>query len=59
LHGPQAAQARTADDYFAEGVRLYEAGESEKAIEAYRAALKLDARHFGARFNLGGMYMFL
>jgi tetratricopeptide (TPR) repeat protein len=55
----QTVQSKSADDYFAEGVGLQQAGEHEKALEAYRAVLKLNPKHFGAQVNSGVSYMAL
>ena len=46
-------QQKTAKDFFEEGVRLHAKGENEKAIEAYREAIRLDNKYFEAHVNLG------
>src|ERR1044071_2188023 len=57
--GGQAGRMRPADEQFAAGFRLQQAGEHEKAVEAYRAALRLDPKHVGALANSGVSYLAL
>src|ERR1051325_9497483 len=55
----QTERPKTAAEYFSEGLRLQRTGENEKAADAYRAALRLDPKHFGACVNLGFTLMTL
>jgi tetratricopeptide (TPR) repeat protein len=57
--GQQAVRASPAAEHFAAGLRLQQAGEYEQALEAYRAALRLEPKHVGAQANSGISYMAL
>jgi len=46
---------QSADDWYATGVRLANAGKSAEAMEAYRKAVGLDPRHVDAWNNLGDL----
>jgi Tfp pilus assembly protein PilF len=45
-----------AEKYFKDGVSLYEAGQYQQAIEAYKKAVQLDPESADANYNLGMSY---
>jgi tetratricopeptide (TPR) repeat protein len=53
---PASASAPSADELFAQGVRLQQAGEITGAIQAYEAALATQPDRFDVRSNLGAAY---
>ena len=44
---------KTANDYFAADMALQHAGQYQKALEQYTAALRLEPKHFAAQVNAG------
>lgn len=48
--------AKTADDWFQEGLAASRAGDAQKTFESYKKAVELDPDHFLAQFNLGIRY---
>src|SRR5258705_10228506 len=55
----QSPPPKTAAEYYSAGLALQLAGEQEKALEQYRAALKLEPKHFGAQVNSGVSHLIL
>ena len=50
---------RTAADYIEAGLAAQQANHFDEALAQYEAAIKLDAKDFGAQFNSGVCYMAL
>ena len=48
--------AKSAEDYFQEGVAAGRLSDNRRALESYKKAVQLDPYHFLAQFNLGIRY---